>query len=505
LIVLIHPPVAKPCEPPAGIAKLAGALALHGVQYYLLDANMEGLLHLLRMPVPAKRAEDAWTKRSLRNRLHNLDSIKNTAIYGNFDRYKRTVNDLGRALAAVSPQNAVVGLADYEHTKMSPLRSADLLAAAEKPESNPFYIYFQSRLSGLLMSKKPAAVGISLNYLNQALCAFAMIGFIRREFPELKVILGGGLVTSWLKNPGWKNLFSGMVDELVAGPGECRLLELLGTGTAHEKYSRPDYRYLPWNDYLSPGFILPYSASTGCYWNKCGFCPEKAEGSPYLPIPVRRVILDLKALAEKTGPALVHLLDNAISPSLLDALANENIGIPWYGFARTDGNLSDPAFCGALKRSGCAMLKLGIESGDQSVLDAMHKGISVDTASIVLKNLKKAGIGTYVYLLFGTPAETEAGATKTLDFILKHSDCINFLNLAIFNMPICGATDAGIETRDFYEGDLSLYTDFVHPMGWDRRRVRLFLEKKFRKEPAISRILKNEPPLFTSNHAPFFV
>jgi len=505
LIVLIHPPVAKPCEPPAGIARLAGALGLHGVEYHLLDANIEGLLHLLRVHVPAKRADDAWTKRALRNRLHNLAAIKDKAICGNLDRYKRAVNDLGRALAAVSPQDVALGLADYGHRKLSPLRSVDLLAAAEKPESNPFYSYFRSRLHDLFMRKEPAAAGISVNYLNQALCAFAMIGFIRREFPDLKVILGGGLVTSWLKNPGWKNPFSGMVDELVAGPGEYRLLELLGTGTAHGKYSRPDYRYLPCNDYLSPGFILPYSASTGCYWNKCGFCPEKAGGSPYLPIPVKRVILDLKALAEKTSPSLVHLLDNAISPSLLDALATENIGIPWYGFARIDGNLSDPAFCGALKRSGCAMLKLGIESGDQSVLDTMHKGISVETASVVLKNLKKAGIGTYVYLLFGTPAETEAGAIKTLDFILKHSDCINFLNLAIFNMPLCGANYAGIETRDFYEGDLSLYTDFVHPLGWDRRRVRLFLEKKFRREPAISGILKNEPPLFTSNHAPFFV
>ncbi len=45
------------------------------------------------------------------------------------------------------------------------------------------------------------------------------------------------------------------------------------------------------------------------------------------------------------------------------------------------------------------MLKLGIESGDQGVLDAMQKGISVEMASVVLKNLKRAGIGAYVYLI----------------------------------------------------------------------------------------------------------
>jgi radical SAM superfamily enzyme YgiQ (UPF0313 family) len=151
------------------------------------------------------------------------------------------------------------------------------------------------------------------------------------------------------------------------------------------------------------------------------------------------------------------------------------------------------------------MLKLGIESGDQHVLDALQKGISLETASAVLKNLRRAGIGTYVYLIFGTPAESERSAEKTLEFTVQHSDCIDFLNLAIFNMPVCEVHPPDVETRRFSEGDLSLYTDFVHPQGWDRRHVRLFLEKKFRRHPAMAGILNNEPPVFTSNHAPFFV
>jgi hypothetical protein len=126
-------------------------------------------------------------------------------------------------------------------------------------------------------------------------------------------------------------------------------------------------------------------------------------------------------------------------------------------------------------------------------------------SSAVLKNLKKAGIAAYVYLIFGTPAETEAGARKTLEFTVQHGDCIDFLNLAIFNMPVCGESAAGIETRNFYEGDLSLYKDFTHPDGWDRKHVRMFLDNEFRRHPAISAILKNDPPVFTSNHAPFFV
>ena len=480
-------------------------LGSFGIEHRLLDANIEGLLHLLRGSIPPGKTYVAWTRRAFRNRERNIASMRDPGLYQNLDRYTKTVKDIGRVVAEVSPSGTMVGLANYEQKGLSPVRSSDLLTAAERPELSPFYPYFRSRLDRIFHDKEPSAVGISLNYMSQALCAFSMIGFIRREFPKQKVILGGGLVTSWVKNPGWENPFSGLVDHLVAGPGEYQLLSLLSMDETGEKMPIPDYHVLPLHRYLSPGFILPYSASSGCYWNRCAFCPEKAEGNPYVPIPARQVISDVNALVESTDPVLIHLLDNAISPALLGALSADSIASPWYGFARIGTHLTDPDFCVALKRAGCVMLKLGIESGDQAVLDSLEKGISIETASAALKNLKKAGIAAYVYLIFGTLAETEAGARKTLEFTVKHSDCISFLNLAIFNMPVCGAHDPGIELRGFYDGDLSLYTDFIHPDGWNRRRVRLFLENEFRKHPAVSGILKNDPSVFTSNHAPFFV
>ena len=150
------------------------------------------------------------------------------------------------------------------------------------------------------------------------------------------------------------------------------------------------------------------------------------------------------------------------------------------------------------------MLKIGLESGDQRVLDALDKGIRLDTASRVLDNLKRAGIATYVYLLFGTPAEDEAAALRTLEYAAAQHDQIDFLNLAIFNLPLGGPEARQLKLRDFYPGDLALYNDFIHPAGWDRGTVRRFIEKKVRKHPAVQPIIRRDPPIFTSNHAPFF-
>jgi len=519
-MLLIYPPVAKPSEPPAGIAKLAGALRARGIPCQVLDANLEGLLWLLEQP---QAATDTWSRRAIKNLPGNVAALKDKATYRSRDRYALAVRDVNRVLAIAARQSdAVVGLADYQHKQLSPLRSADLIRAAEQPGQNPFFPYFRARLQEklaapgqstnqtLLDSRDQAAgvparvVGFSLNYLSQALCTFAMIGFVRKMFPGIKIVLGGGLVTSWMKRPGWRNPFGGLVDLMVAGPGEGALLGLFGAEGVPGKHAGPDYGLLPLHDYLSPGFILPYSAASGCYWNECSFCPEKAEGNRYDPVPLQQAMAELHQLTEQTAPALVHLLDNAISPALLHALADRPLNVPWYGFARFERELADGDYCLALRRSGCVMLKLGLETGDQGVLDRLHKGIDLGLASRVLTNLRKAGIGVYLYLLFGTPAETETEARRTLEFVVRHRAAITFMNLALFNMPIYGEEAAGLEIEPFYEGDLSLYTAFRHPQGWGRKQVRGFLANEFKREPAIAAILKHDPPFFTSNHAAFF-
>jgi hypothetical protein len=508
-MLLIHPPVAKPCEPPAGIAKLCGALSSHGFAVDVLDANLEGLLSLLSNPTLP--SSDTWTQRALRNLSRHLNTLKEWKTYHHIDRYKRAVSDLNRVLDRMAlPLGAHLSLANYQHQDLSPNRSADLIRAAEKPEENIYYPYFKKRMLEFIQEKNPSRVGLSLNYLSQALSAFATIGFLKKEVPGLPLVLGGGLVTSWMRRPGWSNPFEGLVDHLVAGPGEGPLLSILGVERgekreATDRHDEPDYEPFPLDDYLSPGLVLPYSASSGCYWNKCSFCPERAEGNPYVPIPGKKVIGDLQELIRRHRPALIHLVDNAISPALLKVISENPLDAPWYGFARMTHPLTDPDFCIALKRSGCVMLKLGLESGDQKVLDQMQKDISLQEASTVLKNVKKAGIATYVYLLFGTPPEAEEEARKTLDFVAAHHEDIDFLNVAIFNLPVYGPDTQQLDTRVFYEGDLSLYVDFEHPKGWNRKKVRQFLDKEFGRHPGIAPIIRRDPPVFTSNHAPFFV
>lgn len=501
MILLVNPPVSKPSEPPAGLARLAGALRHSGLDCRVIDANIGGLQYLLNRSI---EADDTWTQRAIKHRDRHIRFLQKSAGYDSLDRYKRAVADLGRVLEkAVSDDRVRVGLANYQEYELSPVRTQDLLKVAASPENNPFYPYYLENVLPAVLDPAVKAVGISLGFLSQALCGFALIGLLKKARPDLTILLGGGLITSWIRRPDWQNPFTDLVDHLVAGPGERTLLKLLGREYPPGN-DMPDYRDLEENRYFSPGFILPYSASSGCYWHRCSFCPERAEQNPWKPLPVMQAVSELKKLVDLHKPVLVHLLDNALQSALLKALSEKPIDTPWYGFARFTRQLEDPAFCRRLKDSGCRMLKLGLESGDQSVLNALEKGTGLAMAAKILDNLKQAGIATYVYLLFGTPAEDERAAEETLAFIAGHSETIGFLNLAIFNLPLNSPDSEGIATRDFYTGDLRFYQDFEHPKGWDRARVRRFLEKRFKKHPRIAPIVKRDPPIFTSNHAPFF-
>ncbi len=501
-ILLIHPPVAKPCEPPAGIARLAGALNSNDIDCTVIDANIEGLYHLLDN---LEEPTDTWSRRAVRHLESHLTSLRNGAIYQKPDAYRRAVADINRLLSWVAKDSKIrVSLANYEDQRLSPVRSTDLLKAAQHPERNPFHGYFEERIRPAVATIKPKVIGLSINYLSQALCAFALIGLLQQWHPHTRVIIGGGLITSWLKRPGWTKPFTKWVQTMVSGPGESTLIQAMGKEKMKARFYLPDYDALVEQPYLSPGFILPFSASNGCWWRRCSFCPEQAEKAPYHPLPGKAVVEQLKELTRRTRPCMIHLLDNAVSPALLKKLAADPPGAPWYGFVRIGPPLDDPDFCRRLARSGCHMLKIGLESGDPNVLEALKKGINLETASRVLKNLYNAGIAAYVYLLFGTPAEDETSAEKTLHFTVDHQHCIDFLNLAIFNLPMGSAEMPELELRPFYAGDLQLYSDFRHPRSWNRSAVRQFIEKRYKKHPAIQPIIRRDPPIFTSNHAAFF-
>ncbi len=453
----------------------------------------------------AKDPSDRQAARVRRNRKRILKF--ETEIYS-IDRYKKRISDIklmaSTADVSGSDQNRVTP-ADFDSEILSPLKSADLTHSWNHPEKNYFFPWFSHRIREELIDKKHKHIGISIAYISQALTGLAMCGWIKKEYPQIPIILGGSLINSWIKGPSPMDFLHLMADEIHHGEGEKAIVEF--TGREYKGPGTPDFLNLfdriDTDNYLSPGRILPYSAALGCSWRRCTFCSETYEQNPYCEKKPFLVTAQLKKLTEKYNPALIHLCDSEISPELIDELIENPPGVDWYGFSRFLRAMTDLDYCRKLAASRCTMLCLGLESGDQEVLNKLKKGIKLEIVSKILKNLREVGILTYVYIMFGTPAENKTSALKTKDFIEEHSEFISFLNVSIFNMPIGSHENELVDSMEFYEGDLAIYRNFNHPEGWSRGMIRQFIEKDFRKIDAIGEILKRTPPIFTSSHAPF--
>ena len=92
-LVLIHPPVALPSEPPLGVALLAARLRAAGLKVVLIDANIEALAHLLEQAA----AIEGRTRREQRALSHGqraLDHLRSSRGFEHPDRYQAAVKTL---------------------------------------------------------------------------------------------------------------------------------------------------------------------------------------------------------------------------------------------------------------------------------------------------------------------------------------------------------------------------------------------------------------------------
>lgn len=99
-----------------------------------------------------------------------------------------------------------------------------------------------------------------------------------------------------------------------------------------------------------------------------------------------------------------------------DLLIQNKLGINWAGQAVIRPEMT-AGFLRKMRSAGCTWIGYGIESGSQRVIDTINKRFSMEAASRVLEDTKKAGISTQANFMFGIPTETPEDFSQTLSFL----------------------------------------------------------------------------------------
>lgn len=180
----------------------------------------------------------------------------------------------------------------------------------------------------------------------------------------------------------------------------------------------PIYGGLKLKEYASPEIILPYFISRSCYWGKCSFCDHDfGHDGKYRIKSVKKVIEDILILKNNYGSKYIYFVDEAIPPGYLDRLCDSlilnNVEITWFTCIKASEQFTEQ-LCEKMKKAGCVLVFIGIESCSEKVLNDMNKGITLKDIEVATNNLALSGIWVHGFLINDFPTEDFSDKMKTI-------------------------------------------------------------------------------------------
>jgi radical SAM superfamily enzyme YgiQ (UPF0313 family) len=306
-----------------------------------------------------------------------------------------------------------------------------------------------------IMREKPAdALGVSLMPGPQMVSALDLTKQFRAKYPKVPIIWGGyfpSLYPDAVLNAPY-------VDVAVRGQGEDTLLELLPALRNGRDYrniaglsykdqfglnvhtrdrgirSPGDFPWMPYHRlrdshrYIARTFLgdrtAVHHASYGCPF-RCKFCgvTEVAGGRQKCEAPERTAAV-LSHLHQQYNINAVQFYDNNFFLREADtAELSERItplGLSWWCEGRIDILLRySDATLHALRRSGCKMIFLGAESGDDRILKEMDKQLTGQQILDLAGRIRQFGIIPEFSFVIGNPQEPDRDLRNSMRFIRR--------------------------------------------------------------------------------------
>jgi radical SAM superfamily enzyme YgiQ (UPF0313 family) len=299
-------------------------------------------------------------------------------------------------------------------------------------------------IKAVIRQYMPQVIGISAKSANFA-SARRVAGLAKEVNPDIRVIVGGphpSLV-------GKEVLTCQDIDLGVIGEGENTLVELLASLTNQGDLSQVpglSYRqggeaYLSapraWLDDLDQlGFphqlasevlhdypLYPLAAfsrifaTRGCPYN-CFFCSSGRIWGKRVRFRSPKNVVQEMWLLHAQGIKTIHFDDDTFGGNnfYLRALTKEisetGPGLPWS--CEIHVKLVTPENIALMKKAGCALIQLGIESGNNGILREIRKGFTIEEAKSACQIITAHDISLETFFMAGFPQDTEATLKDSL-------------------------------------------------------------------------------------------
>ena len=319
-----------------------------------------------------------------------------------------------------------------------------------------------SILEEKIQQVQPKLVLISVPFPGNLYSAFRSAQFIKTNFPEIKISMGGGFPNTELRSLKDTRVFE-FFDFITLDDGElpvellCSKIQnpnsdefkrtfflennevVYKNNTSKSDYKQsevgtPDYSDLLLDKYISvieianpmhslwsDGRWNKLTMAHGCYWGKCTFCDISLDYIKiYEPIAAKILVDRIEELIAQTGETGFHFVDEAAPPALMREVALEilkrKLVVTWWTNIRFEKSFTKD-LCLLLKASGCIAVSGGLEVASDRLLELIKKGVTVEQVAKVTHHFTEAGIMVHSYLMYGYPTQTIQETVDSLEMV----------------------------------------------------------------------------------------
>ncbi|MFC1553543.1 B12-binding domain-containing radical SAM protein [candidate division KSB1 bacterium] len=295
----------------------------------------------------------------------------------------------------------------------------------------------------IILEWEPAVIGISAK--SQNFTSACNIAKLAKKIDKNIIVIVGGPHPSMV---GEDVLKCPDIDIGVKGEGEITIVELLNaleakrglediSGIVYRKekeifdnkprdfisdldklsfpYEIAHEALIDYEQYPKTAFSFIF-ATRGCPYN-CFFCGSRKIWSRKTRFrTVDNVVREINNL-QKLGLKSIQFDDDTFGIrkdyiiDLCNALIEHCPGIKWS--CELHVKLVNDDTISLMKRAGCFLIRIGIESGNNEILKSMKKNITIEEAYAACRIIKKYNIELLVFFIVGFPQETEESLNDT--------------------------------------------------------------------------------------------
>ena len=153
----------------------------------------------------------------------------------------------------------------------------------------------------------------------------------------------------------------------------------------------------------------------------CSFCNYPTFGGKFQTVNLEAIIYELDLIKKLNKTKWLHFVDDSFNvpkprfKELLKLMIKRDYQFKWASFLRCQ--FLDEETVKLMKESGCQYVFLGLESGNDNILEKMNKKTTVSKYKKGIELLAKYGIITFGSFIIGFPGETEKTVQDTNNLI----------------------------------------------------------------------------------------